>query len=108
MTFEEILPGLKRGGIFTRDSWLKENVIIRQNDNTVYPDTVPKMSSLPKEAKELFHQRNMEYIRYSNQVIKLNTSTGAAKNYIPDWEDIFAVDWRYVALKETEDGHYYR
>ena len=46
----------------------------------------------------------MEQIRYTNQVLKLDTYTGVAKNYIPDWEDLFAEDWKHIILKD-QDGY---
>ena len=82
-------------------------MIIKQNNNVVYPDVFPKMTSLPEEAKALFRERNMEQIKYTNQVIILNTHTGVAKNYIPDWEDIFATDWKHILLKDYDRRFYH-
>lgn len=107
MTFEEALPILKDGGIITRNAWDSHTVVIKQNSNVVYPDVFPKMTSLPEEAKALFRERNMEQIRYTNQVIILNTHTGVAKNYIPDWEDLFATDWSHILLKDYDRRFYH-
>ena len=106
MTFEDALPILKDGGILTRESWSPTKVVFKQNTNIVYPDIFPRMTSLPEKAKELFKERNMEQIKYTNQVLKLDTHTGIAKNYVPDWEDLFATDWRHIILRE-QDGHFY-
>ena len=108
MTFEEALPILKDGGILSRGAWNTSTVIIKQNTNIVYPDVFPRMTSLPEEAKALFRERNMEQIKYTNQVIKLDTQTGVAKNYVPDWEDLFATDWRHILLRRESDGHFFR
>lgn len=104
MNFEEILPLLKGGGVVTRAAWGDNMVIIKQNTNTVYPDIVPNMKSLPDDAKRMFRERYMEHITYTNQVIKLDTVSGMAKNYIPDWEDIFAGDWKPIVLRERDGG----
>ena len=106
MTFEEILPIIKDGGIAKREAWGSTTVVFKQNTNIVYPDVFPRMTSLPEEAKHLFRDRNLEQIKYSNQVLKLNTRTGDAKNYIPDWEDIFATDWAHILVSE-HDGRFY-
>lgn len=106
MTFEEALPILKDGGILTRGAWSQNIVIVKQNNNIVYPDVFPKMTSLPEEAKALFRERSMEHIKYTNQVIKIDTQSGVAKNFIPDWEDIFATDWNHILLKDY-DRHFY-
>lgn len=106
MTFEEALPILKDGGIIKRESW-NNDVVIKQNNTIVYPDIVPGMTSLPEEAKLLFRESSMEHIKYTNQVIRLNTHTGVAKNYIPDWEDIFATDWKHILMRE-HDGRFYQ
>lgn len=106
MTFEEALPILKDGGIIRRAGWDSNLVVIKQNNNTVHPDVIPKMTSLPEQAKALFREKAMEQIKYTNQVLLLNTHTGIAKNYIPDWEDLFATDWGHVTLRKY-DGHYY-
>lgn len=107
MTFEEALPILKDGGVLSRGAWPTSIVIVKQNNNIVYPDIVPKMTSLPEEAKELFRERNMEQIKYTNQVIKLDTHTGIAKNCVLDWEDLFATDWRHILLRGGYDGQFY-
>ena len=107
MTFEEALPILKDGGIIARNAWDSHTVIIKQNNNVVYPDIFPKMTSLPEEAKALFRERNMEQIKYTNQVIILNTHTGVAKNYIPDWEDLFATDWNHIILRDYDRRFYH-
>ena len=86
MTFEEALPILKDGGIIARNAWDSHTVIIKQNNNVVYPDIFPKMTSLPEEAKAL---------------------TGVAKNYIPDWEDLFATDWNHILLKDYDRRFYH-
>ena len=100
MTFEEALPILRNGGILRRMAWSPTKVVFKQNNNIVYPDVFPKMTSLPEDAKRLFRGSNMEQIKYTNQVLKLDTSTGNAKNYIPDWEDLFATDWIHVLTGE--------
>jgi len=98
MTFEEVLPHLKSGQVCRRAGWESANLVVfRQNNNVVYPDVFPHMTSLPDTVKEFLKWKNADGIRYQNQVLMMNTTSGDAKNYIPDWEDIFAVDWMVVS-----------
>lgn len=99
MTFEQALPYIKEGRVYTRLAWgvvTINKVIFRQNNNSVPADVVPKMTSLPQEAKNIFAKENLATLNYGNQVIMMDTDTGNCKNYIPDWEDIFADDWYWV------------
>lgn len=108
MTFEQALPYIKEGRVYTRAGWgviTVNKVIFRQNNNSVLADIVPKMSSLPQEAKNLIAKEQLASITYGNQVIMMDTNTGNCKNYIPDWEDIFADDWYWVD-KAADDVYY--
>lgn len=104
MTFEQALPYIKEGRVYKRLGW-SNKVIFRQNNNSVLADIVPKMSSLPQEAKNLIAKEQLASITYDNQVIMMDTNTGDCKNYIPDWEDIFADDWCWVD-KAADDVYY--
>ena len=68
-------------------------VIFKQNDNAVSRDLIPKMTSLPDTAKTVLTEMSVLFLYYTSQVLMVDINSGIAKNYIPEWEDIFADDW---------------
>lgn len=95
MKFEQVLPGLREGKVYCRPSWDQDKmqVIFKQNDNAVSRDLIPKMTSLPDTAKTVLTEMSVLFLHYTCQVLMVDINSGVAKNYIPDWEDIFADDW---------------
>ena len=100
MKFSEIVERLKNGETFCRGSWQGNKYIVHQIPQTVSKDIVPKMTSLPKSAKDILNTVGSGAISYHDQVLIIdnvdNSETDAkATYYIPTWEDIFASDWRF-------------
>lgn len=95
MTFGEAISLLKQGYPVYRDSWKPGLYVIKQIDSDIDSTVVPKMQSLPSQAKELVLSNNDGSIHYRNQCIIIDTSSGntVATNYIPDWHDMFSSDW---------------
>ena len=95
MKFEQVLPGLREGKVYYRPSWDQDKmqVIFKQNDNAVSRDLISKMTSLPDTAKTVLTDMPVLLLYYTCQVLMVDINSGVAKNYIPDWEDIFADDW---------------
>lgn len=107
MNFGEIINELKSGKTVRRGTWWFDKFIVRQIPQTISPDIVPRMTSLPDMAKEHIKQSALDAsepgggsISYHDQVIiiSVNPTTGdcTATYYIPTWEDIFAEDWEVV------------
>ena len=57
------------------------------------------MQSLPLEAKVIL-MNTKKLIHYSNQLLKIDTTTGCADSWSPSADDIFARDWQ---VKLSED-----
>lgn len=107
MKFSEVIEGLKEGRSFTRGAWMAEAIsnnpininvkhIVCQIPQTIPADIVPKMTSLPKAAKELCSYSGERTISYHDQVLCITagpSTSATATYYIPTWEDIFAEDW---------------
>lgn len=99
MKFGEALEFLKEGYPVYRESWDGYTFIIKQVNSNINKDTVPKMQSLPDAAKTLVLKSGDGTIAYRQQCLKVYTRNQEndgvmATNYIPDWLDIFAEDWK--------------
>lgn len=99
MTFDCILNSLKQGHVFARLDWDsdKMEVIFKQNEDHISKEFVPNLHSMPFYVKRVYDTLpDKTAIHFKGQVIKIDLHTGEAKNYIPDWEDIFADDWYQI------------
>jgi hypothetical protein len=99
MDFGEVIKGLKNGCTYTRSaapSW-HGKFIVMQIPQTVSADVVPKMTSLPDQAKDILGRMGDGSISYHDQVLIVETNDNCEKShatyYIPTWEDLFAEDW---------------
>lgn len=95
MTFEEILPCLKRGDVVTRDAFYDGLVVFMQVPATISPDMVPKMTSLPEAMKQLL-QESESGISYHDQFIMFDLGDCTCTYYPFDGEDFTATDWTVV------------
>ena len=99
MDFGEVIKGLKKGCNYTRNatpSWAGK-FIVMQIPQIVHADIVPKMTSLPDQAKGILGTMGDGSISYHDQVLIVeandNCEKSNATSYIPTWEDLFAEDW---------------
>ncbi len=96
MKFSEVLDALKEGKSLTnaRLSY-KSGFIVRQVPQCISKEIVPKMTSLPEEAKEFLKDRGD--IRFHDQVLLFLWSpmqeAYMVTSYIPTWYDIFDETW---------------
>ena len=67
-------------------------VITAQVPAIIGEDVIPKMTSLNDTIKDLL-LATCKRISYSHQLLKINLNTGEAEQYMPDAEDLFAIDW---------------
>ena len=100
MKFKEILDRLQSGETFARASWDGNKYIVRQIPQVVPKEIVPKMTSLPDDAKRILSTVGSGAISYHDQVLIINNIDrpdvdATATYYVPTWEDIFAEDWRF-------------
>lgn len=107
MTFGEIIKEINAGKTVRRGVWWLDMFIVKQIPQTISPDIVPRMTSLPDMAKKHIAQNALDAtepgggsISYHDQVIAIsvNPLTGdcTATYYIPSWTDIFADDWEVI------------
>ena len=100
MKFAEIIERLKNGGTFARVSWRENKYIACQIPQVISKEIVPKMTSLPDDAKRILSTVGSGAISYHDQVLIINNEdkpdvAATATSYVPTWEDIFADDWTY-------------
>lgn len=95
-TFEQILPMLKEGFVLRRKAWIEGLAVFKQVPACINADIIPKMQSLPDQAKELI-LNTTKTIGYDAQCLIFNSQTGEANSWTPSVADIFAEDWEVVA-----------
>lgn len=96
LSFSVALKLLKDGFCIRRDGWIGKDVIVfRQVPAHITEEIIPKMQSLPPEAKKYILASN-GHIDYASQCLIYDTSTGEADSWTPNISDIFATDWELV------------
>ena len=103
MKFGEALELLRDGYPVYRESWDGYTYVIKQVNSDITKDIVPKMQSLPNLAKNLILEGGDGSISYRQQCLIISfrnrENDGAmATNYIPDWIDMFAEDWKVYGI----------
>ena len=96
MKFSQMIERLNEGELLAREAWAGGTCIVKQIPQTVAAEVVPRMTSLPREAKKALNGT----LTYHDQVLLLRIGNfgkeASATDYIPSWEDIFAEDWRTI------------
>ena len=72
---------------------------MKQVNADIAADLVPKMQSLPGEAKRIISKSGDGSIHYREQclVVYPDKEEGCvATSYVPDWQDVFADDWMII------------
>lgn len=96
LNFEQILPLIKEGFAVRREGWNGKGLMVfKQIPAHITSNIIPKMQSLPDEAKGLIIG-SKGYIDYTCQCIIYNPETGRADSWVPSIADIFANDWELV------------
>lgn len=104
MKFGEALEFLREGYPVYREIWDDGVYVVKQVNSDIDSEVVPKMQSLPDKAKELITSFENGSIHYREQCLiitnkKRGDSLGYfATNYVPDWIDIFAEDWKAYGI----------
>ena len=95
-SFEQILPLIREGYAVRRNGWNgKELMVFKQVPAHIGSEFIPKMQSLPDEAKRLILAHG-DHIDYVSQCLIFNATTGEANSWVPSISDIFATDWELV------------
>ena len=87
---------LENGFVLRRSGWNgKGLVIFKQVPAQIQSDIIPKMQSLPDEAKRLI-LANAGHIGYTSQCLIYNRESGRGDSWVPSISDVFANDWELV------------
>lgn len=100
MTFDEILPCLRRGDVVTRNIFCDGLVIFMQVPANIRPDIIPNMTSLPNAMKKLLQAAGVG-IYYHDQFVMYSFADNTCTYYPFDGDDLNATDWIIV---ETNVG----
>ena len=96
MKFSQMIERLNEGELLAREAWAGGTCIVIEFPLSVAAEVVPRMTSLPREAKKALTGT----LTYHDQVLLLRIGNfgkeASATYYIPSWEDIFAEDWRTI------------
>ena len=96
LSFEQILPLLREGFAIRRAGWKdKGHMVFKQVPAHITSEVIPKMQSLPDEAKRHILACG-DHIYYIAQCLIFYPATGEANSWIPSISDIFAFDWELV------------
>lgn len=96
LSFEQILPLLKEGFVIRREGWNGSGLMVfKQVPAHITSDIIPKMQSLPDEAKRLILEAG-DHIDYESQCLIFDPTTGKANSWVPSISDVFANDWQLV------------
>jgi hypothetical protein len=91
--FGGAIEALNFGGVLRRLGWDNRSLVVfKQIPADIGENVVPKMTSLPQNAKDIILE-SQKRISYNNQCILYNLHTGEATSWIPTMEDIFSKDW---------------
>ena len=96
MKFTEIIEALEQGKVVRRSDWIGgSTVVFKQVPAQIDASIVPKMQSLPEDAKEVILS-TAGHIDYTSQCLIYNTMTGRADSWTPSIADVFAEDWSVI------------
>jgi hypothetical protein len=95
-SFEQVLPLIREGYAVRRNGWNGKGLMVfKQIPAHIGSDIIPKMQSLPNEAKRLILAHG-DHIDYVSQCLIFNADTGEANSWAPSISDVFANDWELV------------
>ena len=96
LSFEQILPMLREGFSIRRAGWNGKGLMVfKQVPAHITSEIIPKMQSLPDEAKRLVLASG-DHIDYVAQCLIFNPTSGEANSWVPSISDVFATDWELV------------
>lgn len=96
LSFEQILPLLREGFAIRRKGWNGKGLMVfKQVPAHITSEIIPKMQSLPDEAKRLVLESG-DHIDYFAQCLIFNPETCEANSWVPSISDVFAFDWELV------------
>lgn len=104
MKFGEVVDLLHSGGLARRTSWDDDNIFVfMQVPSIIKAEIVPKMQSLPQDAKDYFQSQfddesaQINTICYSNQLAIVHKSN-LIEGWAPSPADVLATDWAILII----------
>lgn len=98
MKFSEIIEALEQGKVVRRAGWNGKSIVVfKQVPAQIGSMIIPKMQSLPDDAKEVI-LRTAGHINYTSQCLIYNTVSGRADSWVPSISDVFADDWSIIDI----------
>lgn len=96
LPFSSAITLLEKGFAIRRAGWNGKGLIVfKQVPAKINSDIIPKMQSLPVEAKRLILE-SAQHIDYTSQCLIYNQQTGRADSWVPSISDVFSKDWELV------------
>ncbi len=96
LDFGSALAAIKKFHVMRRVGWNgKGLVVFRQVPANITSDIIPRMQSLPHDAKAVI-MATQQKVDYTSQMLIYNTNTGRADSWVPSISDILAEDWEIV------------
>lgn len=96
LTFGQAITLLRAGFLLRRSGWNGKNIyVFKQVPAEIDGNIIPKMTSLPQQAKDKL-MNTTGYISYTSQCLIVNEDTGRADSWVPSISDVFAEDWEIV------------
>lgn len=96
MSFGIAIQALNFGLAIRRSGWNGKGLMVfKQVPAHIESDVIPKMQSLPQDAKDLI-LKGKGFIDYTSQCLIYNENTGRADSWVPSISDIFAEDWEII------------
>lgn len=96
LSFGVAIELLLNGYAVRRKGWNGKNLMVfKQVPAQIPSEIIPRMQSLPQEAKRLILEHKGE-INYESQCLIYNSETGRADSWVPSISDVFANDWELV------------
>ena len=92
MKFTEVANDFENGEVIYRKAWDESIVVFKQIPANITEDIIPKMTSVPPQAKAMILQ-SAKCIKYRHQAIQYDMSNGRATYWIPTITDLAAKDW---------------
>lgn len=103
MDFSDALKELKAFKLIRRSGWNgKGLVVFKQVPAHITSEIIPKMQSLPADAKQ-FIMEGQQVIDYTSQCLIYNSNTGRADSWVPSISDVFAEDWEVVEVSSKAE-----
>ena len=98
MKFSQAIESLRAGKCIAHEDFEDYEFIVKQKTNNVSSEVIPKMNSLPDDAKKILEFRGNS-LCYRNQLIKVYPC-GNITSFIPTAEQLFSGGWFEVDALE--------